>query len=233
MLDTLRKPIFLIAVGLMLCALLVELGSAAIIDFGDSASAGLAQKLEAETPGFGIPALALFDGFLMFGLAIMTVSLLIPDSVVGRLQGIAGLIFSIVVILAALFLALKVFFLLSIMVTLLLSPIFGTVAYFAIYSHFDRSAAQITLSLIMALKLGFAVCLVLSHQRFLRSKGLVFAILLSLLLCVLVSFLHGFPPLFLASITDAVAGLVIAIIAIIWGIVVLVSSVVAIVKAIA
>jgi hypothetical protein len=233
MFDTLRKPFFLAAVALMLLALLLEISSVALVDLGDSASAQLAHELDVETPGYGIPSLALFDGFLVFGLALMTLSLWMPDSVLGRIQGIAGMVFSIVMIVAALTVAWKAFVQLSIMLTLLLSPIFGTAAYFAIFANFDRPGAQIALSLIMALKLAFAVCLVLAHQRFLRSKGLVFAIVLSLVLTIAVSFLHGFPPRFLASITDGVAGLIIAIIAILWGIIVLITSVVAIIKAIA
>jgi hypothetical protein len=120
---------------------------------------------------------------------------------------------------------------LIIMVTLLLAPIFGTIAYVAIYGHFDRGAASATLSLIMALKIGFVVCLLLAHQRFLQNKGLIVITLISLLCNIIISFLHGFVPLLLVSITDAIGAIIVAIIALIWTIFIFVFAVIAIIKA--
>ncbi|MFD0578813.1 hypothetical protein [Dactylosporangium darangshiense] len=87
------------------------------------------------------------------------------------------------------------------------------------------------LSLIMFLKFVFAGALTAAQQRFLQNKGLVLLTLTSLLVTIVVSFLHGIVPGVLVSITDAIAGIVCAIAAIIWAIVLLVGAVVAIVTA--
>jgi hypothetical protein len=84
----------------------------------------------------------------------------------------------------------------------------------------------------MALKVLFAVLLVLSHPRFLQNKGLVLLIATSLVANVVVAFLHGFVPLVMVSITDALAAIVVGILAAIWAILMLVGSLISIFKAI-
>src|SRR4029453_7062667 len=113
-----------------------------------------------------------------------------------------------------------------------LAPIFGTIAYFAIYGHFDRSTAAATLSLLMILKIAFAICLVLAHQRFLQNKGLVFLIILSLVGNLIISFLHNFVPIPLVSITDTIGAIVVAIIAFILAIILMIGAIISIIKAI-
>jgi hypothetical protein len=58
----------------------------------------------------------------------------------------------------------------------------------------------------------------------------VLLIVTSLVANLIVTFLHGIVPLFLVSITDAIAAIVVAIIGIIWAIVLLIGAIVAIVK---
>jgi hypothetical protein len=221
MIDSLRKPLFLIAVGLIFIVLLIELGS------------GLVASLRASASGMGIPYLALLDGLLVFTIVLMACSLLIPERAHGRIQGAATLIVSLIVIIvgvAKIFTAIGKLFL---MLGLLLAPIFGTIAYLLIFARFPRGEAAVSLSLLMTLKLFFAGFLVFAHQRFLQNKGLVLLTLSSFIATIIISFLHGFTPGFLTSITDAVAAIVVAIIAVIWAIVFLVGSVISMVKAIA
>jgi hypothetical protein len=59
MVDTLRKPLFLISVVLIFIVLLIELGS------------GLVASLGAGARGMGIPYLALLDGLLVFTVALI------------------------------------------------------------------------------------------------------------------------------------------------------------------
>ena len=220
MLAKLRKPLFLIALALIFVVLLIEIGS------------GLVEFFEAGRPGMGIYYLVLLDVLLVFTIALMACSLLIPERVQGRIQGIATLVVSILVLLAAITKVFTALGKLVLMVSLLLAPIFGTIAYFGAYGHFDRAPATVTLSLLMTLKLFFAGFLVFAHQRFLENKGLVLMILTSLVANIIISFLHGFVPGFLVSITDSVAAIIIAILAIIWAIVFLIGSIISIVKAI-
>ncbi|HEV2913126.1 MAG TPA: hypothetical protein VGX92_07410 [Pyrinomonadaceae bacterium] len=232
MLDELRKPFFIIALLLMLFVVLVEIGSAAWVDVGTPKTAQLASALDADTPGYGIVYLSFLDGFVLYITLLIGLSLIIPERIQGRVQGCVTLIvsfFGCLGIITAIFVALAM---LILMVTLLLSPIFGTVAYFALYADFDRSSASITLGLIMMLKLGFAICLVLAHQRFLQSKGLVLIVLTSLLANIIISFLHSFVPGILVSITDVIGAIVVAILAVIWAIFLMIMAIISIIKAI-
>jgi hypothetical protein len=82
----------------------------------------------------------------------------------------------------------------------------------------------------MLLKFGLSICLVLAQQRFFQGKGLVLLILTSLLGTVIVNFLLGLVPGVLVSVTDAIAALIVGIIAVIWGFILLIGSLVSIVK---
>lgn len=228
MLDELRKPFLVIALVLIFLVVVVE---GASVLFLNASTVG-ADSLGAKTPGYGINYLAFLDGFVFYLTLLITLGMLIPERVQGRVQGCATAIVSFLGCLGAIFAIITCLIMLLIMVALLLAPIFGTIAYLAIYGHFDRSGAAVTLSLIMALKLGFVVCLVLAHQRFLQNKGLVFIVLTSLLANLIVSFLHNFVPIILVSITDAIAALVVGILAVIWAIILLVFAIISIVKAV-
>src|SRR6266699_2706406 len=106
---------------------------------------------------------------------------------------------------------------------------FGTMIYVAVFGHFDRSGASTVLSSGMLLKLFFGGFLVAAEERYLQNKGLVLLILSSLLVTIIISFLHNLVPILLVSITDAVAGIVMGIIALLWAIWFLLKSIPAIV----
>jgi hypothetical protein len=227
MLEKLRRPFLIIALILMLFVLLVELGSVLWLKASDVAS-----SLDADTPGYGIIYLSFIDGFVFYVTLLIGLALLIPERVQGRIQGCVTLIVSFLGclgIIVSIFIAL---FLLILMVTLLLAPIFGTIAYVAIYGHFARGTAAITLSLIMFLKIAFVVCLIFAHQRFLQNKGLVLLVLTSLVGNLIISFLHNFVPGVLVSITDTLGAIVVAILALIWAIIMMIGAIISIIKAI-
>lgn len=249
--EKLRTPLFLVAVALMLLAVMVEIGASFVLPAeGEVALAGVLAEAQLPDdsevdlddladlrrdnptpPGLAIRDMALLDGLLLFTVGLMAAALLIGERLHGRLQGIASLIVSFLVLLAsikAIFLALAK---LIVMVSLFLAPPFGTLAYLAIYGFFNRGGAAAALSLLMLLKLGFVVCLVLAQQRFLQNKGLMLIVLTSLLANLVTAFLHGLVPIFLVSITDAVAAIVAGILALVWALVFLVSAIVSILKA--
>ncbi len=182
-------------------------------------------------PGLGITYLALVDAVVLFTLFLIGSSLIVPASVEGRVQGCATLIFSIVLILLSIILIFVAFGDVILMISLLLSFPFGTIAYMIIYGFFDRGGAGVTLSLIMLFKIAGAVCLFLAQQRFLQNIGFVVIIAASLLASVVVAFLQGLPPGFLVSITDGIAAIIVGIIAVIALILLLVGSIPSIVKA--
>jgi hypothetical protein len=240
--DSLRKPFFFVALILFVLVVVVEIGSTSLLG-GGSSTAGLRAATDElgatitgasaqEPPGRGIGYLAFVDGALLFTMVFLAISIVVPQRITGRLQGIATLIFSILLILAALVALIIAVVELVVMVSLFLAAPFGTIAYLAIFGFFPRADAAVVLGLLLALKIGFTVCLVAAQQRFLSMKLLMAMIATSFVLNIVVSFLHGFVPLVLVSITDDLGAIVIAIVGIVWALILLIGSIPSIVKAI-
>lgn len=221
--DELRRPFFIVALVLMFIVVLLEIGSPWLLE---------PIKGDFDRPGYGIQYLVFVDAFLLYVTVLIGLALIIPERIQGRLQGCATLIISFFGCLGIIGAIIFAIVFLLLLVTLLLSPIFGTIAYLAVYGDFDRTGANITLSLIMLLKIGYCIFLVLAHQRFLQNKSLVLLTLTSLLANIIISFLHNLLPLILVSITDTLGAIVVAILALIWSIIFLIGSIIAIVKSI-
>ena len=216
----LRKLPLLIALAITVVVVLVELGSPLILGTGD------------DPPGRGIPYLALVDIILAYTILLVALPIVVPDRVQGKVQGIATLVGSIVLLIVAFMLTLLALAALLLMVTLFLAVPFGTIAYGVAFGDFATGEAAAILALLMALKLAFCVLLVIAQQRFLQNKGLVLLVVTSLVATIIVSFLHGLVPTLLVSITDALAAIVVGIIAIVWAIVLLIGSIPAVLRAI-
>jgi hypothetical protein len=216
----LRKIPLLIALALTVVVVLVELGSPLIIGAGDG------------PPGRGIPYLALVDIILAYTILLVTLPIVVPDRLQGKVQGIVTLVGSIVLLIVAFLLTLLALAALLLMVSLFLAVPFGTIAYLAAFGDFATGRAAALLSLLMALKLAFCVFLVIAQQRFLQNKGLVLLVITSLVATIIVSFPHGLVPGVLVSITDSLAAIVVGIIAIVWAIVLLIGSIPAVLRAI-
>ena len=250
LLDKLRKPFFFVALACLVLAVLVEVGAsvllptqtpdrqtlqAAIREEGAQDDVDINQALQLQrdnppTPGRGIPSLALLDGLLLLTLALIGASLLIPERVHGRVQGVVTLIGAVAALISGLLMLVTAIGRLLLMVGLFTAAPFGTIAYLALWGFFNRGGAAGTLGLLMLLKVVAAVCLVLAHQRFLQNKGLVLLILTSLLANAIVSFLHGLVPIVLVSITDMLGGIVVSVLALIWAVVLAIGALVSIVK---
>ena len=169
MLDSMRKPIFIIALIAIGLTVLVELSSIALISNGSSS----ANALNVSVTGQAIPSMAYLDGLIFFAALIIAIALLVPERVQSKVQGIVTVIVSFSLLLGCIVCIFKNLTMLFLMISLLLAVPFGTIVYFAAWAHFDTNTARIALSLIMTLKIVFAVCLVLAQQRFLQNKGLV------------------------------------------------------------
>ncbi len=252
--DRLRTPFFLLAIILSFFVVLVETGTAlpGVLEGGQSPITAfqlpsqvnsaasnlnnaqqqmLAQASKQQRPsGLGVPDLALLDSIAFFTVALMGVAFLVPARLQGRVQGFVTLIFSLLLIGMAVRQILIALSLLMLMLGLLLSIPFGTIMYLILFGFFNRAGAYIALSIVMLLKVGVAGSLLFSQQRFLQSKGLVLLVLTSLLGTVAVSLLLGIVPGFLVSITDALAAIIIGLIAVIWAVILLIGSIIAIVK---
>ncbi|MEU8113954.1 hypothetical protein [Micromonospora sp. NPDC048947] len=239
----LRKPFLLMAMLAIVLAIGVELGAGLLLG-GADAGAALADSAGAldveiddvsgvsEPSGRGTGYLALIDAVAVWSTGLFCLGLLLPERVQGRVQGVASLIFAIILIIVGLIALVVAFVELSIMVSLFLAVPFGTLAYLALWGFFPVGEAAVLLGLVLLLKLVWAGMLVLAQPRFLQNKGLVLLILTTLLCTVVLEFLHNLVPVILVSIVDDVAALVFAIIAIIWGLILLIGSIPAIVKAV-
>jgi|SRR6266850_3045960 len=250
--DELRTPFFLIAAICLLLVVMLESGSGFIIkpSAGDPASLQeISKGYETEMkkmdkkdlqrltsldkpPGLAIPQMALLDGLMLFTIALMGGRYFLSDRVSGKIQGIVSLIVSLLVIIAAVLFIFADLGKLIVMLSLFLAPPFGTIAYLAIWAGFNRDGAQVILGGTMFLKLGFCVALVLAQQRFIQNKGLMLIIATSLLANLIVSFLHALVPGILVSITDAIAAIVVLVLALIWAVAMLIGAIIALVKAI-
>lgn len=223
MLDSMRKPFLIVSLIAIFLAVIVEVGS--IWGIGETLS-------NIDVNSKAIPAMALLDGLVFYATLIISIALLIPERVQSKLQGIVTIVVSFLLLLSDIGVIIKDVILLILMVSLLLAPIFGTIAYFAIWGTFNTSGPLAALSIVLLLKIIFAVCLILAHQRFLQNKGLVLIIVTSFVANLLIGFLYGLVPGFALSIVDDVAAIIICILAIIWAIIYLIGGIISFVKVI-
>ena len=223
--ELIRSPFLIIGVAVIFAAVLLEAGSTFVLTSPQADAAASAQGQ------LGIPSLWLVDVSLLWTVVLSALQLAVNKNLVARLQGVATLVLSIVIILVGLKVLIEAFVLLMIMLALV-SSVFGIIAYLALFGNFDTGAASTVLGTVTFFKLALLVLLVLSQQRTLQSKGLLILIGISLVCDLLLNFLHGLVPGILVSITDAVGAIIIAIVAIVYAIFQAVWAIVAIARAI-
>ncbi len=225
MTSLIRKPFVVASLALFATAFGLEAGSRIWIN---TATTGSLSR-----PGMGIPSLAALDLLVLFTIVVTTLTALgVPAAVVGRIQGIAAVIVSVLGCLGSLVLLFITIALLMLMVGLFLAVPFGTMVYLAAWGDFPSGRAGATLAVVVLLKLAGVFFLVLASEQVLKSKMLVFLFICSIGLTVLVSFLQGFPPGILASITDAIGAIIAFIVAIIWAIIYLIGGIISLVRTI-
>jgi hypothetical protein len=246
--ETLRKPFFIAAVILSLITVLLESGSGLFLG-GEKADVdklfALAPHLAASRgdvdpesigkntpPGKAIGCVGVLDGLVLFTVGLIGLPLFITHRVHGKVQGLATVIVAVLALIFAFYQIFRVLGEVLLMIGLFMATPFGQIAYLAAWGFFDRGGAAVVLGLGMALKLCFAGFLILAHQRFLQNKGLVLIILTSLVAGLIVSFLHGLVPIFLVSITDGVAAIIVLILVVVWAIFLLIGGIMSVFKAI-
>lgn len=214
-----KAVFFLIGLIAGALAVAVEIGSRALTVGGT------------RPPGLGISYLALVDAFLLFVLALQGTSLVVSQQAAARAQGIITLIVSLLWVIGSFVLAMVAVALLFLMIGLLLAVPFGTIVYLAKWGFFPVSASAAILGLVLLLKLIWGAALVVANPRFLAVKSLVVLFLLSLLMQVVLSFLHSLLPGPIVSIGDALWAIVTAVVALVWALITLITAIPAIVKA--
>jgi hypothetical protein len=218
-----RKIPLIIALALIIICVLIEISALGFLRGSGT---------QGDPPGLGIPYLALVDGILGYTLALLALALVLPQNLQAKLQGIVTVILAFFLALGSIVLIFTALAKLFLMVALFFAVPFGTAAYFAAgWGTFPRGAAAAILALLMLLKIVASICLPIAHQRFLTAKGLILLILTSFVATIIVAFLHGLVPLPAVSITDALAAIIVGILALIWAIVMLIGSIIAVVQA--
>lgn len=207
----LRVPFFLLAIFVMVVIFALETGAHWLLP---SATTNASQTSQSQ---LGVPSLWLLDIALLWNLVLMGIQLLPDKPLVARVQGIVSLVLSLVVIFAGLKTLLESFIALTIMMALVASP-FGWFIYVPLFAFFDTRAASLVLSALTLFKLVVVVLLIVAQQGFLKVKGLVVLVALSLLCDLLLAFLIAFPPGVFASITDAIGAIIVSIVAIVYAV---------------
>lgn len=182
-------------------------------------------------PGMGIPYLALVDGLFVFLIGLQGTSLVLSQRVTARVQGVVTLVVSLLLVLASLVLAFVALTLLLLMVGLLVAIPFGTIVYLALWGSFPVGTAAALLGLVLVLKLAMGGLLLGANPRFLTNKGLVSLYAVSVVLQLVLAFLHGLLPGVVVSIGDDLWAVVVAVVALVWAVLTLVGSVPAVLRA--
>ena len=245
--GALRRPLFILAMVAIGLVVLVEVGLPGLLLDGPSAqpSAKAAGELGVpsallsgtksdvpQPPGAGIGFLAFIDGLLFFTVLMVGLSLLISPRIYGRIQGPVTLVVSFLWMLACVLSGLAALATLMLMVGLFVAVPFGTLAYLVIWGSFSTGQAAVLLGLLLFLKIFFGVCLVLSEPRFLRVKGLMALVVLSVVLQLALGFIHGFLPGPVVAIGEQLWAVATAVAALVWALVMLIYSLPAIANAV-
>jgi hypothetical protein len=246
----LRKPLFVMAIIVAVLVIACELALSPTV--GGSAAAALTDtgsSLDPETtkalsdpanaaltgdtpPGSGIRYLALVDGLLLFTVLLLGSSVIFSQRVYARVQGIVTFVAALLWIVGSFVLALVAFVKLLLMIGLFVAPPFGTIAYLVVWGWFPVGNAAVVLGLLLFLKLVFVGFLVAAQPRFLRVKGLMILVAVSVILQLVLGLIHGILPRVVVSIGDEFWAVITAIVALLWSVVMLIVAIPAIVNAI-
>lgn len=225
--NLVRKPFIVAALFLFATAFAIEAGSRLWVE----AKVNGITPANAPRPGLGIPSLAALDIMVLLSLVVLTLVVVgVSARIVGRVQGIAAVIISFFGLLASLVMLVVTIGALMLMVGLLVATPFGTAVYITLFGDFSRSPAALTLGAVMLMKLIGVFCLFLGSAQIFKSKLTVLLLACSIGLPFLLTFLHGFPPRVLASITDAIGAIITFVVAIVWAIIFLVSGIISIIR---
>lgn len=223
------QPTKLILFCLGAFAILLSFG----VEFGSAYLLKSPSLANLKRPGIGITAIAYVDLIFLYTLALISVDFFPAlRAVVARVQGLFTLIASLLGFIGSLVLAFLTLTFLMMMVSLLLTVPFGTIAYLAVWGDFDVAGAKVVLALTMTLKLVGVGLILFASPSFLRNKGFMALTFCSLGLSFILGFLHTWPPGILVSIADAVGALLAAIVLIVWTLLLLIGSIPAILRAV-
>jgi hypothetical protein len=184
----------------------------------------VAARQHRPTP-LALPAQALLDGLLLVTAAAAALPALLSRRNVTRGAGLGSFIASLAILLGGIAVAVAAIGRLRYLAALYLSPPFGTLSYLLLYGSFRRGAALLTLSVLLALKVGAGIIFVRAYPTALAKRGMAGLALTSVGATVVTAFCYALAPSSLAGVTDALAAAIAAIVAVLWAGVILSGSV--------
>ena len=121
---------------------------------------------------------------------------------------------------------------LLLMIGLFVAIPFGTIAYLVVWGFFPVRDTAVVLALLLSLKLLFIGALVAAQPGFLKVKGLVLLVMLSLVLQLGLGLVQQLLPGVVVSIGDEFWALITTVFAVVWAIVMAVGTIPAMVNAV-
>jgi len=180
-----------------------------------------------DPPGYSLEADGLYLWVVFFSILISLIGMLITKASVHRVGMIISLINSIIVIFMSIFLIVKAILELVIMITLFMVPmgiIPPPIMYFAIYGFFPKATVLTLGGLGLLCKIVAAILLWIGGSQMIRIKSATLLLITGFVTFFVIEFGLGLAGPF-ASIADAVIGIIIAIVVIIWSIFMLIGSI--------
>lgn len=177
-------------------------------------------------PGAPLKALSLIDFYLLMTMVFFGLNYVISPSLITKTQGIITISISISVIL---FIITNIFILIAkimFMIGLLIAPIFGTIAYFSLYGSYNKEKVLNIIQILQPLRISMITALLYTNIKYISNLGLVFIFATTMLLTWGLSFAYSLIPGFLLSIADGILAVIVLIVALIWSIKFLISSII-------
>ena len=184
---------------------------------------------ESKPPGYSLEADGLYLWVVFFSILISLIGMLITKASVHRIGMIASLINSILVIFISVFLIVKAVLELIVMVTFLtvgVPPFIPPfILYIAIYGSFPKILVLTLGGLGLLCKIVAAILLWIGGSQMIRIKSATLLLLTGFVTFFIIEIGLGFMPEMFASIADAIIGIIIAVVVIIWSIFMLIGSI--------
>ncbi len=184
-----------------------------------------AKKGIESAPGYSLEADGLYLWVVFFSILISLIGMLITKASVHRAGMIISLINSIIVIFISIFLIVQAILKLIIMIVLLLALPFGPLIYAAIYGAFPKATVLTLGGLGLLCKIVAAVLLWIGGSQMIKIKSATLLLLTGFVTFFIIEFGLGLVEWPFASIADAIIGIIIAIVVIIWSIFILIGSI--------
>ena len=185
------------------------------------------EKSSADPPGYSLEADGLYLWVVFSSILLSLIGMLIAKASVHRVGMIISLINSIIVVFMSIFLIVQAILKLIIMIILFMvgvPPIPPVILYIAIYGSFPTLTVLTLGGLGLLCKIVAAILLWIGGSQMIRIKSATLLLITGFVTFFVIEFGLGLAGPF-ASIADAVIGIIIAIVVIIWSIFMLIGSI--------